>query len=435
MNTRRTSGPAGRTGRRRAAALAAAAALALGAAGCAGGSTGGTTNGSGPVQLTYRIWDKSQQPAMQHIVDAFQAANPSVKVTVQLTANAEYWTKLQADATSGSAPDVFWMNGPNAQLYASNGILMPLSDKLAANHVSLSDYPQSLVNLYSYKGTQYGVPKDFDTVGLWYNKKLFDAAGVKYPDDTWTWQTLQDAARKLTDASKDQYGILAPPFGQENYYDTIFQAGGSVISADGTSSGFDQPAAVAGLKFWTDLVKSGASPSLKTMTDTFPSQLFESGKVAMYYGGSWDTLEFAKNPNLQGNVDVAVLPQGTKRAVAIHGLANVAYAKTKHPKEAAAFLAFLGSKQAAEIEAQEGGVIPAFNSTQQSWVNATPQFHLQSFLDEVPYAVTYPTSKNTSAWQSQEAVVFGPAWEGTTDVATAAQKMAGVMNAALSKEK
>ncbi|MGW1007389.1 ABC transporter substrate-binding protein [Streptomyces sp. NPDC002520] len=432
MHIRRNTERTGRTGRRR-AALAAVAALALGAAGCSGGSDSGANGG--PVQLTYRIWDANQKPAVQRIVDAFEAANPSVKVTIQLTANQEYWTKLQADATSGSAPDVFWMNGPNAKLYESNGILLPLSDKLAANKVSLSNYPPSLVSLYNYKGTQYGIPKDFDTVGLWYNKKLFDAAGVKYPDDTWTWQNLQDAAKKLTDASKKQYGILAPPFGQENYYNTIFQAGGKVISADGKSSGYDQPAAVAGLKFWTDLVKAGSSPSLKSMTDTFPAQLFESGKIAMYYGGSWDTLEFAKNANLKGDVDVTVLPRGTKRAVVIHGLANVAYAKTKHPKEAAAFLAFLGSKQAANIEARQGGVIPAYNSTQQAWVNATPQFNLKSFLDELSYAVPFPTSENTSAWQSQEASVFGPAWDGSADVAAAAQKMAGVMNTALSKEK
>ncbi|MFJ1707675.1 ABC transporter substrate-binding protein [Kitasatospora sp. NPDC088346] len=432
MYTRRSGGHTGRAGRRP-AALGAAIGLILGAAGCSSG--GGDGSASGPVELTYRIWDANQQPAMQHVVDAFHAANPSVKVTVQLTASAEYWTKLQADATSGSAPDVFWMNGPNAQLYEANGILMPLTDRLAATKVNLSDYPQSLVSLYSYKGTQYGIPKDFDTVGLWYNKKLFDAAGVTYPDDTWTWQNLQDAAVKLTDASKGQYGILAPPFNQENYYNTILQAGGTIISPDGTSSGFDQPAAVTGLKFWTDLIKAGASPSLKSMTDTYPSQLFDSGKIAMYYGGSWNTLEFSKNPNLQGNVDVTVLPQGTKRAGVIHGLANVAYAKTKHPKEAAAFLAFLGSKDAAEIGAKEAGVIPAFNNTQQAWLSATPQFHLQSFLDEVAYSVPYPTSRNTSAWQSKEATVFAPVWDGSADLAAAAKEMAGVMNTALSKEK
>ncbi|MEV0408817.1 sugar ABC transporter substrate-binding protein [Actinoallomurus sp. NPDC050550] len=411
--------------------LAAVVGLLLGAsAACGGGGSGG-----GKVELTYRIWDKNQQPAMQQIVERFQASHPNIHVTVQLTASAEYWTKMQADATGGSAPDVFWMNGPHAQLYASNGVLLPLSDRLKRDGVDLVNYPTTLTSLYAYHGTQYGIPKDFDTIGLWYNKKLFDAAGVKYPDDKWTWQNVADAARKLTNASKGVYGIAAPAFGQENYYNTIFQAGGYVISPDGKSSGYDQPAAISGLRFWTDLVKQGLSPSLKSMTDTFPAQLFESGKIGMYYAGSWDVSEFAKTDAIKNDIDVTVLPKGNKRAVVIHGLANVVYAKTKHPKEATQFVEFLGSKEAAQIQAQSGVVIPAFNGTQEAWMKSTPQYHLQSYLDEVAYAVSLPTSKNTDAWQTQEPAIFAPAWSGTKDVATAAHEMATAMNAALQKEK
>lgn len=402
------------------------AGLLLSAAAC-----GGAGPGDGKVELSYRIWDKNQLPAMQRIVDRFQATHPNVRIGIQLTASQEFWTKLQADATGGSAPDVFWMNGPHAQLYASNGMLLPIKNGL----VSLSDYPEALNQIYSYQGTQYGVPKDFDTVGLWYNKKLFDAAKIKYPDDTWTWQTVAEVARKLTDTAKGVYGIAAPAFGQENYYNTIFQAGGQVISPDGKSSGYDQPAAIEGLRFWTDLMKAGVSPSLKSMTDTFPAQLFESGKIGMYYAGSWNAIAFAQNSAIKDDVDVTVLPQGTKRAVVIHGLANVAYAKTKHPKEATEFLAFLGSKEAAGIQAQTGTVIPAFNGTQEAWVKSMPQYHLRSFLDQLAYAVPFPTSKNTDAWQTQEATILGPAWSGEKDVDTAAKELAAAMNTALGKEK
>ncbi|MFI6597592.1 ABC transporter substrate-binding protein [Nonomuraea sp. NPDC050536] len=406
------------------------AGLLLGVAACGGGDPA-----DGKVELSYRIWDKNQLPAMQQIVDRFQAAHPNIQIKIQLTASQEFWTKLQADATGGSAPDVFWMNGPHAQLYASNDMLLPLSDTIKSGQVKLSDYPEALARIYSYQGTQYGIPKDFDTVGLWFNKKLFDAAKIKYPDDTWTWETVAQAARKLTDTAKGVYGIAAPPFGQENYYDTIFQAGGQVISPDGRSSGYDQPATITGLRFWTDLMKAGVSPSLKSMTDTYPTQLFESGKIGMYYGGSWNAITFAQNSATKNDVDVTVLPKGLKRAVVIHGLANVAYAKTKHPKQATEFLAFLGSKQAADIQAQTGAVMPAFNGTQDAWVKSMPQYRLQSFLDQLAYAVPFPTSKNTDAWQSQEATVLGPAWSGDKDVETAAKEMAATMNTALGKEK
>ncbi|MEU6263605.1 ABC transporter substrate-binding protein [Saccharopolyspora shandongensis] len=405
--------------------------LLLGATACSGG---GGSSASGKVELSYRIWDKNQMPAMQQIVDKFQASHPGISVTIQLTPSSEFWTKMQANVTAGDAPDVFWINGPHAQFYAANGALLPLSDSVKQGRIDLANYPESLVGLYSYQGTQYGIPKDFDTVGLWYNKKLFDAAGVKYPDDTWTWQTVKDAARKLTDASQGVYGIAAVLAGQENYYNTIAQAGGYVISPDGKSSGYDQPATIAGLQFWTDLIKDGVSPSLQSMTDTFPAQMFESGKVAMYYGGSWNAIEFANNDYTKSNADVAVLPKGEKRAVALHGLANVVSAKAKHPAEATQFAEFLGSKEAGDIQAQTGAVIPAFNATQDAWVKSMPQFHLQSYLDELSYAVPYPTSKNTDAWQQQESRVLGPAWTGDKDAATAARDMAALMNTALRKE-
>ena len=144
------------------------------------------------VSLTYGIWDKNQEPAMQQIISDFQKQNPNISVNIQLTPNADYWTKLQTAATAGTAPDVFWMNGPNFQLYASNGQLAP------NDLVKTSDYPKALVDLYSYQGKVYGAPKDFDTVGVWYNKKLFDAAGVAYPKAGWTWDDLKAAAKALT---------------------------------------------------------------------------------------------------------------------------------------------------------------------------------------------------------------------------------------------
>ncbi len=187
------------------------------------------------VTLSYGIWDKNQEPAMQQIVSAFEKQNPNVKVNIELTANADYWTKLQTAASAGTAPDVFWMNGPNFQLYASNGQLAPL------DNVKTSDYPKGLVDLYTYNGKVYGAPKDFDTIGVWYNKKLFDAAGVAYPKAGWTWDDFTADAKALTGKTPGTFGIAAPPYGQENFYDTMAQAGGYVVSPDGKKSGYDDP--------------------------------------------------------------------------------------------------------------------------------------------------------------------------------------------------
>lgn len=415
----------GRTVGARLAAAGVAATLLLGACSSSGSSDGG----GGKVTLSYGLWDKNQVPAMKRIAAAYHATHKNVTVTVQLTPYDGYFTKLQTAAGGGQAPDVFWMNGPNFQLYASNGVLTPLSGA-----VDTSPYPASLVKLYQYDGKQYGLPKDFDTVGLWYNKKLFDAAGVKYPDSTWTWQTFQDAAKKLTVPGKGQYGTAAPLTGQEGMYNTIYQAGGYVISPDGKRSGYDDPNTVEGLKFWTNLIQDGTSPSMQEMSDTEPLKMFESGKLAMFYSGSWNAVELAHNANTAKSVDVTQLPAGKKKATVIHGLANVVFDHTKHPEQAKQFAEFLGSKQAADIQASTGIVIPAYNGTQQAWVKSFPQYHLQSFLDELPFAVPYPISKNTAAWNTLETDLLTKAWSGSMPVDQAARQLATEMNQELAKE-
>lgn len=406
--------------------VALVAALAACSSGGGAGASGSPSAGQ-PATITYGLWDNIQAPVMQKLADAFHVTHPNITVSVQVTPYSDYFTKLKAAATGGQAPDVFWLNGPNFQLYASNGMLAP-------EQINASNYPDALVKLYQYQGKQYGIPKDFDTIGLWYNKTLFDAAGLKYPTADWKWADEQAAAQKLTNPAKGVFGLGAPPSGQENFYSTVFQAGGSIISADGKKSGYDDPNTIRGLKFWTDLIQAHYSPSMQQMTDTDVVRMFESGTLAMLYGGSWHASEFANNANTRNTVDVTELPAGDKKATVIHGLANVVFARSAHLDAANQFTEYLGSKEAADIEASTGSVIPAFNGTQQAWVNAFPQYKLQSFLDELPDAVSFPVSKNTSVWNTMESDILTKAWSGSESVDQAATDLATQMNAALAKE-
>jgi len=407
------------------------AALALTAAGCGDDAPAGDT--SGPVTLSYAVWDVNQVPVMEELAAAFTTEHPNITIKVQMTPWADYWTKLRAAVTGGAAPDVFWMNGPNIQLYADNGVIMPLSDRIGEAKLDLGAYPKALIDLYTFEGKVYGLPKDFDTIGVWYNKELFDAAKVAYPKDDWTWADFKTAAAKLTNPAQGVYAVGANLSGQEYYYNTIYQAGGQVISPDGKTSGYDQPATIEGLRFWTDLLKAKQSPDLKTMTDTQPLQLFESGKLAMYWGGSWNVSEFGKNEYTRSRVDVAPLPAGAKKATIIHGLANVVSAKTSHPEQAWEFVRYLGSQPAAEILGREGP-IPAYSGTQTAWAEANKRFKVALFLDAVSYAVPYPVSRNTAAWNEVEAKHLTQAYSGEVDVDTAAKALANDMNALLAKE-
>lgn len=400
-----------------------------GVAGCSGGGS------DGAVSLSLGIWDKAQQPATQKLVDAFEKQHPKIHVKIQLTPWEQYWTKLQTAATGGSAPDAFWMNGPNFQLYAGNGVIAPLDKRIADDGLDTSVYPKALTDLYSYDAKPYALPKDFDTIGLWYNKELFDKAGVDYPDSSWTWKDVQAAAAKLTDPKKGVFGIAAPEIGQQNFYNTIFQAGGYVVSPDGRKSGFADPATIDGLKFWVDLIKSGSSPSYQQMVDTAPADLFQTGKVAMHYDGSWMAATFDKNTAVRDKIGVTVLPKGPKaRASVIHGVGYAMYAKGKHQNETWQLIKFLGSERAATMLASSGTVIPAYQNTQQAWVDSMPRFHLKAFIDELAYAVPLPVSRNTAAWNADQDKVLGTVWTGKTSLADGARDLNDKVQAALDKE-
>ena len=119
----------------------------------------------------------------------------------------------------------------------------------------------------------------------------------------------------------------------------------------------------------------------------------------------------------------------------IHGVGNVANAKSAHLAEAQEFAAFASGEQAAKIQAETGTVIPAFNGTQQAWVDALPQYDLQVYIDALDTAVPYPVSKNTSAWTSIESEVLSQVWSGAvTPDGTASRTSPTQMQAALDAE-
>lgn len=414
-------------------ALGASALLAA----CGGSSSSGS---SGPAskdtkaEITYALWDQTQVKAIKANLVGFAKKYPDIKVSVDVTPYDTYFTKRQTEASSGTLPDLFWMNGPNFQLYADNDKLEPITAVVKRGDIDPKNYPPALVDLYTVDGTGYGVPKDFDTIGLWYNKAIFAQAGIPEPTGDWTWDDLKTNAAAISEKLKDQgiYGVAAGMDGQTTYYNTIFQAGGSVISKDGKSSGYDTPEAQAGIQLWTDLIASGASPNIKQLTDTTSDQWFVSGKVAMFYGGDWGRTAIADSP-VAKDTGVAVLPKGVKRATVIHGVSNVVAKGGKNLGAAQALQAYLASKEAQQQQGDMGAIIPAFNGTQDAFAGSFPGVDLQIFLDEVKYSVPLPTSKNTAVWNAYETDLLPKAFSGAEPTGAVLKTLSTKMDAALAK--
>ena len=154
-----------------------------------------------------------------------------------------YWTALQTSIAGGDAPDVFAMDGPHLPgLPVARGAAGPPTVHRAGR--VRPDRPRGRWRgpLHNADGGQYGLPRDLNVVGLYYNKAMFDAAGIPYPDETWDWDKLVEVGKQLTldadgNGQPEQWGFYTESTDMENFWsELVWQNGGEIISEDRTQT-------------------------------------------------------------------------------------------------------------------------------------------------------------------------------------------------------
>jgi len=383
----------------------------------------------GQTTITYGIWDSRQEPGLRQIADDFEKANPDIKVDIQVTGWEGYWTMLEAAATGGSLPDVFWMHSNEIYKYGANDQLLPLDDLIKESNLDLSKFPKGLVDIYKVNGHQYGIPKDFDTIALWYNKKLFDEAGVAYPTDKWTWDDLKEAAKKLTNKDKGIYGIATMLANQEGFYNFMYTNGGTALTSD-NKSGYTDPKTVEALEYYFSFGREGLSPTTGDAMDYFAND-----KAAIALFGSWRIGSIISNESLKDKVDVVPLPSKDGKRVSIYnGLANAISAKTEHKEAAWKFVNYLSSKEVQEKASKLGVAISAYEGASDVWVDTNKQFNLKSYIEEIKDAQIRPYTHETTKWEEKVYEILKPAYLGEKPVKEAAEEAAKAMNELIEEE-
>ena len=351
-------------------------------------------------EVHYAYWQDALGGYLEECKTNFETANPGVTVVLEPTAWGEYWTKLETAATGGQAADVFQLNGPNINKYAFAGVAANLDSYVANSSVDMANYPQALVDLYTVDGSVYGIPMDYDTIGLWYNKELFDAAGIAYPDENWTWEDLTAAAEALTDPANGVFGIAAGYADQGGFYNTVPALGGYIISDDHTKSGFSEQATIDGIKCWVDLMEKGYSPSQTSIDENPDYMQFMSGKIGMMFAGDWFAATFVTDEAFAAKCDCTYLPlmNGNRKTV-IHGKANCVNAFSGNLDAAWAWVEYLAGDEANEILGKTGAAIPSHTAYSALFFEQYPQFNMNIFLEEAKNcAATYPSSKTSAEW-------------------------------------
>ena len=343
---------------------------------------------------------------MKERIASFEAENPSIKIELKVPANyqtssGEYWNALDA-ADKDQLPDVFVMNAPHFSTYQAEGKLLSIDDLLSTTtEINMSALPQSLTDIYKSGSRQYGIPIDYDTIGLWYNKTLFDQAGISYPNRNWTWSDLLSAAEKIDALQDDIYGFIAGDVGQLGYYNTIAGCGGYVVK-DG-KFGLDDEKTQAGIQAWVDASKY--SPSLDEISNSGgPHMLFMKGKVGMTFGGDWEAADFTSADSAVADVinvtELPLMPNGNRASV-IHGKANVISASTKHHAEAKKFLEYLSSAESYEKLAETGVCIVAHSTYAKQFFTKYEQYDMGIFAREATEcSAPYPSSVINN-WEEQ----------------------------------
>lgn len=413
----------------------AATAIAGVAAGCGKSSDKGAEGSTDKAKISFATWNTDTAALVNDNIGTFHAKHPGIEVDVQVSPHgSDYWTKLQTQASSGTAPDVFWMNGPHFQLYAANGQIDPLDEMIADGSVDPAKFPKPLVDLYTYNGKVYGLPTEYAASALWFNRAIFAAAGEKLPTDAWTWEDFTGAGARISEKlrGKGIFGIAVAADGEQSYYNSIKQAGGFVISEDGMKSGFGEPGSVAGLKLWADLMQNGTSPTIQQLNDSPADEWFINGKAAMMQGAAFNVATFGESPHAD-KFQVVRMAKKQSNVSVVHGVAPMISSKSKNKAAARAFLAWICGPDYATKLAARASTIPGLAGTEGPYLNSHPEWKLKVFLDAAREGYPYPVSKNTAAWNNLETALLPDLWSGKATAEQTGKELATKMDAELAK--
>jgi multiple sugar transport system substrate-binding protein len=331
----------------------------------------------------------------QTLAKEFMKEHPDIKVQVQVLPSNGYNTKIFATTAAGNPPDIFNSGDIIIPTIVQKDYAYDLHEFVAKENYDLSAFYPEVIDGMTFEGKLVGLTDNWDTQVMYYNRDLFDKAGLDYPDATWTWDDFTSAARQLTsgEGPRKIYGA-AHGFWFAPVFDQIWMYGGDVLSKDGTDCVLDSPEAVAAVQSIADLVAEGTIPSWQQLEGQGPLQFLLAGRAAMAIdAGRWGAYELR-----EGRVDwaVAPLPKGPKGRANFFHLAIYAITKNSdNPESAWEFLKFMVSEEAIKLASDNMQGIPSRPDMVKD-----PDFRnsplikehntLQPFLESLPTAHSAP---------------------------------------------
>ncbi|KLU38881.1 MAG: ABC transporter substrate-binding protein [Limnochordia bacterium] len=269
------------------------------------------------ITLRYFMWDPIFADMERALIDEFEAQNPHIKVEMTAMDPSSYWPRISAMATAGELPDVFNMSTGYFEQWAQDGLLLNIQE-LVNRDLNIEDYFVEVFseNRYPDKqtGDMYAIPYAWVTPVLFYNKDMFDEAGLSYPSDDWTWDDFLEAAKKLTIQSDprlpaERYGFFW--YGRYAHVEPwVYANSGRILNEEKTRIQFDERAREA-LQFLSDLTNvHKVSPPYKEIVGISQDDLFPLRQVAMWVDGSWNIENIRQKADPDFRFGIARVPKG-----------------------------------------------------------------------------------------------------------------------------
>jgi len=361
------------------------------------------------VALRYMIWGRENEVRQEREkLEEFVADNPDIQVELVQAGGTGYQIKLATMLAGGVPPDVFMVHEAMFPTLAENELIMPLDDLVAQDpDVDLDDFFPRVVEECRYKGTLYRLPASFNTVVTYYNRDMFDEAGVSYPTDDWTWEDMLAKARALTRRDEDgrttRYGVMGiGPW--LTYAMMMWQNGGEMFDEEDRlvigKPGYLN-ANVEALQFCADLQLEEHVHPTEAALDTLPANPFVAGMAAMNLGGTWVNNQIRGRNDFRW--DIAPPPRRKERATLVFVGSPVICGATGHPEESWRLLKAMVSEKWQRRIAREGRSLPARKSVAQDLQTPgiPPEVHLGVIFQVVPYGRSQPIGPNVSEWMEQ----------------------------------
>jgi multiple sugar transport system substrate-binding protein len=386
-------------------------------------------------RISLSVWHVDEDE-LDPIIELFKEQHANVDVAYQFYPWGEFWDKLNTAYAAGTPPDVHRQDDDEIPFFVQRGVLLPVDEAVSA--VAKPDelyWP--ILESTKIDGKLWIVAPATRVANLVYNKTLFEEAGVPlppttFPSEEWSWDAFAEAARKLTDPAKQQYG-----FAGADSLDFVISMGrsngGDVISTDCMASTMHEPAMAEAFQKAADMIlvdKSAVDPETATALGG-GWEMFNQGKVAMIFAQTrdlpaedvtfaWDVAGLPVFPGKEPSIFAAIECFGVPQT-------------TKYPSQAMAFAAAMMSEPSQRIFAQTKNIIPVNKkAATEVWVPAA-KYNRQLLLDAAPYGRTLPFAVGFGAVQDATWPIYGEIFRGQKTVADALAEAQPLADAELAK--